>query len=91
MTITRGCAFLALFVLLSVEGYAHPIIKRSSLDKLYDSNRALQGVEVNGLFNPMERRLTFNGRTNLTVSVRSYLKEPPKNMEINLLLIMTFV
>jgi len=58
MTMTRGCAFLALFVLLSVGGYALPIIKRSSLDELYDSNRALQGVEVNGLFNPMGRRST---------------------------------
>jgi hypothetical protein len=34
---------------------ASPIVKRSNHDYLFNKKHALQGVEVNGLFNPMER------------------------------------
>ena len=52
---TCRLVFLVVFCFVNIGSYALPINKRSRLDDLYDSKHALQGVEVNGLFNPMER------------------------------------
>jgi len=46
---------LALFALTGIQINATPLLKRTSHADLFDGNKPLQGVEVNGLFNPMER------------------------------------
>jgi hypothetical protein len=54
----RSIALLAFFILVSIGIHALVVPKNPRHDDLYRSKRPFQGVEVNGLFNPIERWLS---------------------------------
>jgi hypothetical protein len=49
------CAILAFVLAAAIGGYALPLYKRAPSQDVFDSY--VYGVEVNGLFNPMERNV----------------------------------
>ena len=75
----RNLVYLALFILLNLRSFGLPIYKRSSRN---DRARPVQGVEVSGLFNPMEGCSSLGETTNSPASVLNCSNELPKNMEI---------
>lgn len=46
---------LASIAIACIAVHATPLVKRANHAELFDGHKPLQGVEVNGLFNPMQR------------------------------------
>jgi hypothetical protein len=70
-----GCFLSTLTASLAV-----PIEKRWNQDDIFDGKHPLQGVEVNGLFNPIERYSILVPVTNAAVSPLTCLNELLKSM-----------
>jgi hypothetical protein len=66
------CAFLLAFVIGCIAVHAVPI-KQSHHEYTPDSKHPAHGVEVNGLFNPMERYISLTNE--LTYSITPQLFE----------------